>query len=66
MDGRPENTRTSYPPSTGGPSHPARPGLFFIIDVQRREIFVPQEMIEEEGPELRNGQIGKVIRWRKS
>lgn len=43
----------------------ARPGLFFVIDVQKREIFVPQEMIEEESSDLKNGQVGRVIRWRK-
>lgn len=64
MDGT-ENTRTSYPPSTGGFCRPARPGLVPTIDFQKREFVIPKEMIEYEGPDLRNGEIVWIVRWRK-
>lgn len=66
MDGvKKESASEITNPPGSGPCRPALPGLFFIIDIQKREIFIPGEMIEEEGPDLRNGQIGKVIRWKK-
>lgn len=64
MDGS-GNTRTINSPPTGGPCRPARPGLFPVIDFQKREFVIPKEMIEYDGPDLRNGEIVWVIRWRK-
>lgn len=49
----------------GGPCRPALPGLFPIINFQTREFIIAKEMIEYEGPELRNEEIVWIVRWKK-